>query len=99
MLGTNPEATPTLSLSVPYLLRVLPGAVHHLLCWGSAGWLEVLPANSPPVPAPGPGAEESLGEVCAHTEHAGWRLEGTAALGTTAALRGQQGGQCDRLET
>lgn len=64
VVGTKPEVTqtPKLSLSVSYLLLVLPGAVHHLLGGGCAGWLEILPAWPPPAPAPGPGAEESLGE-------------------------------------
>lgn len=93
----NPRS-PKLSLSVHYLLLVLPGTLHHLLCRGCAGWLEVLPAAAPPAPAPAPGAEP-LGEFCAGTKPAGWKPKGTTTLSTTATPRGWCGGQRDRLET
>lgn len=98
-VSTKPEVTLTLSLSVPYLLHILPDDVRHLLCLGWAGWLEALPAWPPPAPAPGPGAEESLGEFCAGDKPTGWRPKGTAALSDAAALRGRHGGQQGRLES
>lgn len=46
-------------LSVPHLLRVLPGALCRLLLRSCAGGPAPLPTGPPPAPGAGPGAEES----------------------------------------